>query len=1098
MAFFGSPPARSSGPMFSSPLTPAGPLFGTPPVTSPAPFFGGPIWESGGFFADGAESERKITFTSMTSFRGRELSAGDAGGALRVILDVAGRFDNPAAGQYDSVIDVSGLAADIAVLAITNERFSGTLVGLDDAITLEIVDGAQVTLDNDADLREVVVTAGSTQNGWLDLAAADADALEVTLTGGVQLTDLITSGDTSSLTITSTGTLANHIAGATQIDMVGGTPGTPVTLTVAGDQALTLGQPAARLDLTQGGTLRLEAADGSAFSDTLTTFVTLGNAPVHLPTANAAGANVQGSAYVTTHGGMFNGRLTIALDEATVLGDFALVLSSDLTSAAGQAVHNVELHHFDQADGRHVQVEGEGSGATEVTFRFAPANGETLNPELQNYSDALDTLRLWGDGEGRWQFDDLADTTALAVVHPHPTVGFNLTLAQAQTMSVAGGDAGDLSALQGDVTVQVNKNGTDLTTLALPEDATLLLGEAVTDLRLTPEQFALLALQEEGVDGGNTDVGDILAQLDSLTFDSSTTELIISQEGLEQFSALDSVVIEGPLRVVQITDYTALPAQLVAAGVEADSLTLAPATSEPLSLSLAELQPALSLTYRDDLFDGLGAFTLRDDEATLFDGPNAETLSDDVRLLLEQATTVQVEADAHLSVARANALDSLSGSETIIYPPPLVVSQRPDGIYVTLSEPGTLMLSDTGSLGSFAAGTHQLSEQAQVSRGNLQLVSDASGQTSAPTSQYLVLGTSGSDYISFTAASAEHLVDLGDGNDSFFLNNNAAFDSVNNTFFGGEGVDWIVIYTDGADRYVYTDPTHSNKTQGRDTLYGFTPGQDTLQFSLSGPVVNASEFATINGSYWLKYADEQLPGYAVLDNWTGAFDHQLYVYTQATEWGGNFSEHSDPSVFNVNVWNSEVRARDLEFVITGTNGDDTLIGSIGDDVITGGPGADTLTGGLGQDTFVFAFGNTDGPDVITDFSAGAGGDILAFEGMSPIVANPDEGIVVNGTLSGPLDAPVTILTQVTAASDAVDDIADALAGFSDTREDAAFYLVLDIDQVGDTASSGTAVVFYDNLNVNPALDANELSVVASLQGVKAVDMTADNLADIGA
>ncbi|MDO8071115.1 hypothetical protein O3299_06240 [Janthinobacterium sp. SUN176] len=71
--------------------------------------------------------------------------------------------------------------------------------------------------------------------------------------------------------------------------------------------------------------------------------------------------------------------------------------------------------------------------------------------------------------------------------------------------------------------------------------------------------------------------------------------------------------------------------------------------------------------------------------------------------------------------------------------------------------------------------------------------------------------------------------------------------------------------------------------------------------------------------------------------------------------------------------------------VTGSAYDDVLIGNelanslsggLGNDTLQGGQGADTLAGGLGDDTYVFARG--DGADVITELSADAGYDAIAF------------------------------------------------------------------------------------------------------------------------
>jgi len=62
--------------------------------------------------------------------------------------------------------------------------------------------------------------------------------------------------------------------------------------------------------------------------------------------------------------------------------------------------------------------------------------------------------------------------------------------------------------------------------------------------------------------------------------------------------------------------------------------------------------------------------------------------------------------------------------------------------------------------------------------------------------------------------------------------------------------------------------------------------------------------------------------------------------------------------------------------VLGTAGADVLVGTDGNDIIVGGAGRDTLTGGAGHDTFLFRGSDAGAVDTITDFDAGAGGDVL--------------------------------------------------------------------------------------------------------------------------
>jgi len=77
-----------------------------------------------------------------------------------------------------------------------------------------------------------------------------------------------------------------------------------------------------------------------------------------------------------------------------------------------------------------------------------------------------------------------------------------------------------------------------------------------------------------------------------------------------------------------------------------------------------------------------------------------------------------------------------------------------------------------------------------------------------------------------------------------------------------------------------------------------------------------------------------------------------------------------------------------DIIFAGRAGDSVDAGA-GNDWIRGGPGRDVMAGGTGSDTFAYVFvyeSQGTATDVITDFQAGAGGDVLDFRGLTHGVA----------------------------------------------------------------------------------------------------------------
>ena len=105
---------------------------------------------------------------------------------------------------------------------------------------------------------------------------------------------------------------------------------------------------------------------------------------------------------------------------------------------------------------------------------------------------------------------------------------------------------------------------------------------------------------------------------------------------------------------------------------------------------------------------------------------------------------------------------------------------------------------------------------------------------------------------------------------------------------------------------------------------------------------------------------------------------------------------SDTTQVDVTVVNSDtLTGSDNDDILIGTRttnslsgglGDDSLLGGSGVDILTGGAGNDTLTGGTANDTFVWENGDAGtttvpAKDIVTDFTLGAGGDVLNLADM---------------------------------------------------------------------------------------------------------------------
>lgn len=315
-------------------------------------------------------------------------------------------------------------------------------------------------------------------------------------------------------------------------------------------------------------------------------------------------------------------------------------------------------------------------------------------------------------------------------------------------------------------------------------------------------------------------------------------------------------------------------------------------------------------------------------------------------------------------------------------PPPLPtisIAGGDNGFTVTLNVAGTVALSVSGTLGNFAAGTTLLTEQGIIKEGYLTLA--ANGNTSAATSQYVVLGTAGDDIIDTTAAGNRvNYIFAGAGNDNIT---------------GGEGAD--VLYGGAGDDNFWVNA--GNQVVAGE-VYDGGEGFDTLF------VVADANFSGVT-------AVKSIERIVLGDDVDVIFDAAtLTAQTIAIDGTGNTANletvtiNGTDSADTINLGGITPNAATVKgLTINGLGGNDTITGSAGNDTISGGAGADTLTGGNGSDIFVYTtrdesyYAGAGTPlDTIVDFATGT--DKIRFNLSGNAVDASDFATVanfVNGT-----------------------------------------------------------------------------------------------------
>ena len=289
------------------------------------------------------------------------------------------------------------------------------------------------------------------------------------------------------------------------------------------------------------------------------------------------------------------------------------------------------------------------------------------------------------------------------------------------------------------------------------------------------------------------------------------------------------------------------------------------------------------------------------------------------------------------------------------------------------------------------------------------------------------IGTSGADRIdgrggndSLAGLGGDDILLGGDGNDG--LNGGQGEDRL----VGGLGADTLV-GGGGADTYVFA------AGDGADTITDIgDEATDTLR--IEGYGLSQIRFGALGNDLVIRFS--------------GSTD-RIIVRNGLAEGVGDLVEAFDIAADGITLSLADIRTQLVDDVavsgewlvggttddsLSGGNGDDYLKGGDGADTLSGGDGndqfadlsadssVDTLTGGAGRDTYYFLPVRQGAEpivaDVITDFQAGAGGDVIRlmtsnpnpFEGGSIFLAQSgSDAVVMMRAASGPDQVLVRLL-----------------------------------------------------------------------------------------
>jgi len=352
---------------------------------------------------------------------------------------------------------------------------------------------------------------------------------------------------------------------------------------------------------------------------------------------------------------------------------------------------------------------------------------------------------------------------------------------------------------------------------------------------------------------------------------------------------------------------------------------------------------------------------------------------------------------------------------------------------------------------------------------------------------------SGNDTITATTGN-DSVADAGSGNDTIDLGNgtNDAYgNSGDDVITGGTGVD---TFTGGADKDVL------NGAAGADKLYGDNAGTKevaTLTLGVgagfhAGDVVTTTIFGKAVAS---TVAAGDLTAGGIADRVATDIAAALSDYVTVTHTTGTATLTVTSKIDgNLVDFASAVTGAGATTTVSWGTKTDGALSSGGADTINAGAGADYVVGGEGKDTIdlgaadgdadtvVYTALATAGGDVINNFEANAGNDVIKFAADQLVNGTPTAtlaSITSTGTV-GANDVFVAVTTTATAGVDTAAKAATFLTnvGFGNVATNDKIVLAL-------TDGTDTYLYYYQEAGTTGAA-SSELTQIAKLVGVTSV------------